>query len=133
VLTAIVILANVLGNFSMSWGLKRRAMPLGDSPLDYLRAFLDPWVLAGVALLVLWLLARMALLSWADLSYVLPVTAFGYVLTAVMGKVFLAEHVSATRWLGTLLIFGGVALVGATSVSTTAEPERARDEEVAVP
>jgi uncharacterized membrane protein len=133
VLTAIVILANVLGNFSMSWGLKRRTAPLGASPLDYFSALLEPWVLAGIALLVLWLLARMALLSWADLSYVLPVTAIGYVLTAVMGKVFLAEHVSATRWLGTLLIFAGVALVGATSVRTTAEPERAHDEEILVP
>jgi uncharacterized membrane protein len=95
----------------MSWGLKRGSAPLGDSVVDYLRVFLNPWVLAGVSLLIVWLLARMALLSWADLSYVLPVTAIGYVLNAVMGKVFLAEQVSAPRWAGTLLIVGGVALV----------------------
>ena len=133
VLTVIVILANVLGNFAMSWGLKRHGAALGDSALDYLRVFLNPWVLAGVSLLIVWLLARMALLSWADLSYVLPVTSIGYVLNAVMGKVFLAERVTAPRWFGTLLIVAGVALVGATSVRTTAEPERARDEEVCVP
>ena len=32
-------------------------------------------------------LSRMALLSWADLSYVLPVTSVGYVLVALIGKI----------------------------------------------
>lgn len=128
VLTVIVILANVLGNFAMSWGLKRGAAPLGDSLPGYLLVFLNPWVLAGVSLLIVWLLARMALLSWADLSYVLPVTAIGYVLNAVMGKVFLAEQVSGPRWFGTLLIVAGVALVGETSVRTTPQPAPVREE-----
>ena len=34
----------------------------------------------------------MALLSWADLSYVLPVTAIGYVLVALVGRVFLQSR-----------------------------------------
>ena len=33
-------------------------------------------------------------MSWADLSYILPVTAIGYVLSALAGKLFLAEHIS---------------------------------------
>jgi uncharacterized membrane protein len=119
VLTAIVVLANVFGNFLMSWGLKHRASALGASLLEYLGVLFNPWVAAGVALLIVWLLARMTLLSWADLSYVLPVTSIGYVLNAVMGRVFLDEHISPGRWAGTLLIMAGTALVGSTAVRTS--------------
>jgi len=122
-LTAIVILANVLGNFAMSWGLKHRGTLLGSSVLEYLRVFLNPWVTGGVLLLILWMLSRMTLLSWADLSYVLPVTSIGYVLTALMGRVFLGEQISAGRWAGTVLIMAGTALVGSTAVRTTKAQE----------
>jgi len=77
ILTVVVILANVFGNFLMGWGLKHRDGTLGASLLEYIAVLLNPWVAAGVLLLILWLLARMALLSWADLSYVLPVTSIG--------------------------------------------------------
>jgi drug/metabolite transporter (DMT)-like permease len=40
------------------------------------------------------------------------------VLTALVGKFFLAEEVSPQRWLGTLLIVAGVALVGRTNPNT---------------
>ena len=42
----------------------------------------------------------MTLLSWADLSYVLPVTSIGYVLTAFLGKYFFAEQITWQRWFG---------------------------------
>src|ERR1700723_1467397 len=76
-LTAIVVLSNVLGNFSLSWGMKHQAAKLADSPLAYIQTIFSPWVLLGTTLLILWLLARMTLLSWVDLSYVLPVTSIG--------------------------------------------------------
>ncbi len=115
---AAVVASNVLGNFCLSLGLKQAA-PLTASPLSYLSAFLSPWVVLGVALLILWMLTRVALLSWADLSFVLPVTAAGYVLTALMGKMFLAEQIGPARWAGTLLIVAGVALVSVTPPRTT--------------
>ena len=69
--------------------------------LDYLAAIFNPWVMVGIALLILWLLSRMALLSWADLSYVLPVTSLGYVASALIGRFFLNEQITPTRWMGT--------------------------------
>ena len=54
----------------------------------------QPWVALGVVLLIVWQLSRMALLSWADLSYVLPVTSVGYVLVALIGKVLLNEQIT---------------------------------------
>jgi drug/metabolite transporter (DMT)-like permease len=61
----------------------------------------------------------MALLSWADLSYVMPVTAIGYVLTAFAGRFFLGEPVSFLRWTGIVLITSGVYLVGRTAPATS--------------
>lgn len=124
---SVVILSNVLGNSAVSWGLKSRAARLSCSPLDYLEALLNPWVLLGVSLLVLWTLSRMALLSWADLSYVLPITSLGYVLTALMGRVFLLEQVSWQRWAGILLIVVGVCLVRPTPIATTAARHDGRE------
>jgi uncharacterized membrane protein len=113
------IALKALGNFWLAWGMKHFADPVSANPLHYLRAMLEPAVAAGVVLLIVSLLARMALLSLADLSYVLPVTAIGYVLAALIGKYFLNETVSTQRWIGTVLIFIGAALVSSTSQSTT--------------
>jgi uncharacterized membrane protein len=117
-LTSAVIVLNVLGNFVLSLGLKQ-AETLGSSPLDYLKVMLNPGVLAGVLLLIFWLLSRMALLSWADLSFVLPVTSLGYVLSVAAAVILLGEHVSPARWTGTLMIVAGTVLVGLTSPRTS--------------
>jgi uncharacterized membrane protein len=124
VVTLVVILANVIGNFSLTWGMRKTGPGVFDSPLGYITALFDPWVALGVCLLLLWMLSQMALLSWADLSYVLPVTAAGYVLAAIAGRLFLQERISAARWTGVALIMTGVVLVGRTAHSTTGEAGR---------
>jgi uncharacterized membrane protein len=118
-LTLFVVATNVLGNVSMSWGMKHQNAELGLSPWAYIRLIFSPWVLLGTMLLILWLLSRMTLLGWADLSYVLPVTAIGYVLTAILGKYFLGEEISYHGWAGTALIVAGIILVGLTKPNTT--------------
>ena len=124
VLTVVVVLSNVMGNFSLSRGMRGTSSATFDSPLGYIQPLFNPWVIAGVCLLILWMLSQMALLSLADLSYVLPVTSIGYVLAVVAGRLFLQEQISTARWIGSLLIVGGVALVGRTAHRTTAEPVR---------
>jgi len=113
----VVVLANVFGNFFL-----KRGMPADlPTPLSYITALFQPWAALGVILLVLWLMSRMAMLSWADLSYVLPVTSVGYVLVALLGKVFLHEQIGVKRWSGILLIVAGVAVV---SIATPPQTER---------
>jgi uncharacterized membrane protein len=75
-------------------------------------------VLVGVLLLLVFFTAHAIVLSWADLSYVLLVTAIGYVLVAVLSRQFLGESISTLRWAGTIVITVGVLLVGSTPVST---------------
>src|SRR5208282_4703256 len=124
-LTVFVVLTNVLGNFFLSWGMRHQAADLGLSPWAYIRLIFSPWALLGTTLLILWLLSRMTLLGWADLSYVLPMTSIGYVMSAVLGKVFFGEQVTWQRWLGTVFIVAGIIFVGLTSANTTRqEPAR---------
>jgi uncharacterized membrane protein len=118
-LVAAVILLNAAGNLSLAWGMRHISQALSWNPLGYVAAMLNPYVALGMALLIMWLLTRMALLSWADLSFVLPMTGLGYILVAVLGVVFLDETVSAARWTGIVLIFAGTTLVGTTSQKTS--------------
>lgn len=103
----------------MAWGMKHVPEQVSMNPLLYLHAMANPFVALGIVALILALLTRMALLSLADLSFVLPVTAIGYVFAVLIGKIFLHESVTSQRWLGTLLIFAGALLVGTTSRNTT--------------
>ncbi|MGH9632520.1 MAG: hypothetical protein ACRD7E_29795 [Bryobacteraceae bacterium] len=119
ILAVVVILSNVCGNLALSLGLKAQTAASSSSLfLSYIKAFFNPLVLLGVSLLIVWLLSRMALMSWADLSYILPITSIGYVLSAFMGKIFLAEEISVMRWAGTLLIVLGIILVSRTAPRT---------------
>jgi len=106
IFTAIVILSNAFGNLFLDKGVHGGgiALPFGLE-LNLI------WLIPGIALLILWMLTRMALLGWADLTYVLPVTALGYVLSTVLAAVFLGEHIGPRRWAGTVLIVLGTALV----------------------
>jgi drug/metabolite transporter (DMT)-like permease len=106
------------GNWSLAWGMKQVPERMSANPMLYLEAMLEPFVAAGIVALILAVLTRMALLSLADLSFVLPVTAIGYVIAVVVGKIFLHETVTGQRWLGTILIFAGAALVGSTARKT---------------
>ena len=106
ILVALVVVTNVLGNASFS-------------PVDYLRAFANPSAIAGTLILIVWILSDLALLSRADLSFVLPVTASAYVLVALVGHFVLHDHISWQRWTGILLITGGVILAEETPERTT--------------
>src|SRR4029077_6179718 len=119
IFTAIVVVTNVLGNSLLSRGMQSVGVLLSLSPIPYVRALFNPWVAVGVSLLIVWLLSHMALLSWADLSYVLPVTSIAYVLVPLVGRFVLQEQVSLVRGGGIALIFLGVMLVVRTAPRTT--------------
>ncbi len=118
----IVVIANSLGNVVLRQGMQQIGSIASYHPLrlvaSSLRAMSNPYVLAGVALLVIFFLAHMIVLSWADLSYVLPMTSVGYILVTVLGWWWLGEDVRPVRWIGTLVITAGVLLVSRTPATT---------------
>ena len=123
IILAVVVVANAFGNVLLSYGMKREgdisALPAPELMGAAVRALFHPWVAAGVLLLIIFFLARATALSWADLSYVLPATAVGYILVALLSYLFLHESLNAARWAGTVLIACGVMLVTRTEVRTT--------------
>ena len=121
-LVLIVVVSNVIGNVSLSHGMHQVGRIVSASPLDYFKAFANPWTILGIAILAIWMLSDLALLSRADLSFVLPVTASAYVLVALFGKFLLHDHISWERWMGILLITGGVILAEETPSRTTKGP-----------
>lgn len=121
-LIVFVVLTNVSGNLSLSKGMREMGPIISASPLEYLHAFAHPLVLMGILVLVVWMVANLALLSRADLSFVLPVTASGYALIAVAGYFFLGEKISLIRWAGIAIISLGVAIAEKTPSRTTPAP-----------
>jgi drug/metabolite transporter (DMT)-like permease len=113
-LLILALLLRPVGNLLLAWGMKHFAQMLSINPLQYAQAMLSPFVALGIIALILAQLTRMALLSVADLSFVLPATASGYIFSAMLGNVFLNEHISSAQWAGTLLIVAGIALVSTT-------------------
>ena len=122
----VVVFSNAFGDYLMKKGMPPSSQLV--TPPDYIVALFQPYVAAGVLLLILWQLSRMALLSWADLSYVLPVTSVGYVVVALIGRTLLAEQITPRRWAGIALIVAGVALVSVGTAPQTA-PRRAHSAE----
>lgn len=69
------------------------------------------WMWLGVALMISALFALLALLSWENVSFIVPATAISYVVAACGGKFLLGEQISLKRWIGVLLVCLGVMLV----------------------
>jgi multidrug transporter EmrE-like cation transporter len=124
-------------------GLVSITAPLGDSclargmaampaislahPGALIAAVFTPWVALGIALLIAFFASYLTALSWADLTFVLPATAFGYVLIAILSRFWLHETISLERWAGITLISLGVGFV-AQGPSRTEIKEPAQDE-----
>jgi drug/metabolite transporter (DMT)-like permease len=68
----------------------------------------------GLALQALAFFALLALLSWTDVSFVVPATALNYVVGAAGSAFFLRERVSRVRWAGVILVCLGVGVMFAS-------------------
>lgn len=124
VLLALIVIGSTLGDVYLAKGMKQ----IGEISLrrwhDLLFAPLNPYVALGTALLMMFYLSYLASLSWADLSYIMPATTFGYVLTALLAHFMLGEHVPLTRWVGIIMITLGVGFItGGGSLTVAPTPE----------
>ena len=133
VILAWFVALRAFGNLSLAWGSKHFSESLGFAPLPYVRAMLNPYIATGILLLMGSLIVRLALFSVADLTFVLPMTSIGYVISVCLGRTFFNEHISPERWVGVFLIVGATALVGSTPQNTTSpkdeQPSRCNDSE----
>jgi len=118
-LTALLVLMVVLSNAAGDVLLTRGMKQVGDvsvlSAVQLLQAIKriggNLYFISGVICLAVSFFSFLTVLSWADLSFVVPATAIVYVITVLGAKFFLGEEIDRMRWAGTLLVCVGVAFI----------------------
>ena len=127
-----VMVSGAFGDTFLSAGMKQ----VGPISLRHLFglvvALKNPWVLNGIVLLIVFFASYLTALSWADLTFVLPATSFGYVIIALLSQFWLHESISLARWAGILLITLGVGFV-TQGPSYTHHPDADSPQDSAVP
>ena len=110
ILIAVMLTASV-GDTLLSRGMAQ----VGAVDMQHLgllwKALFNPYVVSGIVLLIGFFASYMTALSWADLTFVMPATAFGYVVVAFLSRFWLHERLSVYRWAGIVLIVCAVGFV----------------------
>jgi drug/metabolite transporter (DMT)-like permease len=124
-LLASMVFFSSLGNVLLSKGMKQVGEIADYTPhalsVAFFKAFTIGTIWLGVGSLLVFLVSYLLLLSWADFSFVQPLSAVGYALVAVLSYFVLGETISPARWVGVLFICAGVALVGGTPARTVGD------------
>ncbi len=123
-----IVFFGSIGDVALSRGMREIGNITLANWTSTFTALFNPWVVIGTLLLIAFMAMYMHALSWADLTYVLPATAFGYIVTALLARYALHEAVTPKRWLGIALITAGVGFVaGGPSVTpeTVRPPQHA--------
>ena len=85
IVISLVVVLKVLGDVSLSHGMREVGEMHPLHPLAMLEIGLhmvtNPWIDVATTLLLTYTLLYMSALSWLDLSYLLPITTSGYVLS----------------------------------------------------
>jgi drug/metabolite transporter (DMT)-like permease len=111
VILALVSISAPLGDTFLSRGMTHLPPISLAHPASLVAAVFTPWIAAGIALLIGFFASYLTALSWADLTFVLPATALGNVIVALLSKFWLQETISWQRWAGVVLITIGVGFV----------------------
>lgn len=120
----LVALCAPLGDTCLSRGMTLLPPVTLTHPLTLVAAVFTPWIAVGIALLIGFFASYLTALSWADLTFVLPATAFGNVIVALLSRFWLHETISLERWAGIVLITIGVGFVaqGPARTEPVAQP-----------
>jgi transporter family protein len=110
-----IVVSNAAGDVLITRGMKEIGDISAVSPLQFLRVvksiLCNRNFLGGVFCLAVSFFSFLIVLSWADLSFVVPATAIVYVVSILGAKFILKENINSMRWAGTMLVCLGVALV----------------------
>ena len=106
-----MVVFGAVGDVCLSRGMKGIGAVSVSSLYQLVPAVFNPWVSVGILFLLGFFISYATALSFADLTYVIPATSFGYVLIALMSQFLLDENVTVMRWIGILLVSGGVGVV----------------------
>lgn len=112
---ALIVLPNAAGDVYITKGMKQVGEVSTLNPKELLaiagRALSNMNMLLGIFCLAVSFFSFLAILTWADMSFVVPATSSVYVVAILGAKFILKERINALRWAGTLLVCVGVALI----------------------
>jgi len=110
-----IVVAGTGGELCVSRAMKSMGEVHDFRPHALLRFVLQalrlPWMWMGVALMSLGFFSLLAILSFREVSFVVPVSALSYAAGAFGAKAFLGERITRHRWLGIAIVTLGVTLV----------------------
>jgi drug/metabolite transporter (DMT)-like permease len=121
----LVAVSAPLGDSCLSRGMTSLPPISLAHPVSLIAAVFTPWIAFGIVLLIGFFASYLTALSWADLTYVLPATAFGNVIVALLSRFWLHEPISFQRWAGIVLITLGVSFVAQGPSLTERPPTQA--------
>jgi multidrug transporter EmrE-like cation transporter len=103
----------VIGQLSMKKGMNTIGNIVVKDVLStrIFEILLQEYVFIGMIFYVLASFLWLVILSQEELSFVYPLISIGYIITAILSKLFFNESLTLFRFLGILLIFGGVYLI----------------------
>ncbi len=106
------VLCDVAGQVSFKLGVGHEMIGEGKGSGGFLLGLVgSPWIVAGVSIYVVEFVVWFAALTLAPLSVAFPFMALSYCGVVIASRWILKERVSLRRWLGTVAVAGGVALV----------------------
>jgi uncharacterized membrane protein len=111
-LMIVAVLALSMGETLLAKGMKQTATIEGGAWIHVRGILTNGYFWGGAVLMALHFMMYMLALRWADLSFVLPLTALSYLCGGLLAKYYLGEAVTPVRWMGIFIITVGVALVG---------------------
>ncbi len=114
ILIAMIVLADAAGDVFITKGMKEVGEISTLNPRELLsiarKVLTNKNFLSGLFFLTVTFLSFLAVLSWADLSFVFPATSLVYVVSTLGARFVLKETITFQRWAGILFVCLGVAL-----------------------
>jgi uncharacterized membrane protein len=111
----LIVVSGTAGELCVSRAMKSVGEVHDFRPRSILRFVLQSlrlrWMWLGIALMGLGFFSLLAILSFQEVSFVVPVSALSYAAGAFGAKAFLGERINRNRWVGIAVVCIGVTIV----------------------
>jgi drug/metabolite transporter (DMT)-like permease len=115
ILFFLIVGAGTAGELCVSRAMKSIGEIYDFNPKSLLRFVLQssrlPWMWLGITLMSVGFFSLLAILSFREVSFVVPVSALSYAAGAFGAQAFLGERIIRDRWIGIAVVCLGVTIV----------------------
>jgi len=114
-LVAICIVFGAVGQILMKTGVSQIGQ-IGNldkliNPSTVFSIFTNVYVIGGLLLYAMAFFLWLGALSTLDVSLMYPLLSLSYVVTAILGLIFLKEDITLLRWVGVMVVVAGCFMI----------------------